>query len=114
VLTAAGLYGLMAYLVAQRTREIGVRMALGASPASVGVLVLRQASLMTGCGIGLGLAGAWVMSRFLRTLLFGTSPTDPAVYTAVSVLLAVVALLAIVIPCSRATRVDPLTALRSS
>jgi putative ABC transport system permease protein len=112
VLTAAGLYGVMAYLVAQRTREIGVRMALGATPSSVLGLVLRQAGGMTAAGILIGLAGAYLLARYLTSLLFQVSAGDPAVYAAVSLLLATVAFLAIVIPCSRATRVDPLTALR--
>jgi len=111
-LTAAGLYGVMAYLVAQRTREIGVRMALGATPSSVLGLVLRQAGGMTTAGIVIGLAGAFLFARYLTSLLFQVSAADPAVYLAVSLLLSGVAFLAIVIPCSRATRVDPLTALR--
>ena len=112
VLTGAGLYGVMAYLVAQRTHEIGVRMALGASPASVLTLVLRQAGVMTLVGIAIGLAGAAGLSRFIAGLLFGVSATDPSVYAGVSIVLAVVALLASAIPSSRATRVDPITALR--
>jgi putative ABC transport system permease protein len=111
-LTAAGLYGVMAYLVTQRTREIGVRMALGATPSSVLALVLRQAGAMTTAGILIGLAGAYAFARYLASLLFQVSATDPTVYAAVSAVLAAVAFLAIVIPCSRATRVDPLTALR--
>jgi ABC-type antimicrobial peptide transport system permease subunit len=113
-LTAAGLYGVMAYLVTQRTREIGVRMALGASRVRVLLLVLRQAGTMALAGIGVGLAGAFALGRYLSSLLFGVSPTDPAVYAAVSVLLAVVAFAAVVIPSSRATRVDPVTALRQT
>ncbi len=111
-LTAAGLYGVMAYLVTQRTREIGVRMALGATPSSVLGLVLRQAGVMTSAGILIGLAGAYALARYLASLLFNVSAADPMVYAAVSLVLAIVAFLAIVIPCSRATRVDPLTALR--
>ena len=111
-LTAAGLYGVMAYVVTQRTREIGVRMALGATPGSVLGLVLRQAGVMTAAGILIGLAGAYAFARYLASLLFHVSAADPTVYAAVSAVLAAVAFLAIVIPCSRATRVDPLTALR--
>jgi putative ABC transport system permease protein len=111
-LTAAGLYGVMAYLVTQRTREIGVRMALGATPSSVLALVLRQAGAMTTAGILIGLGGAYAFARYLASLLFHVSATDPIVYAAVSAVLTAVAFLAIVIPCSRATRVDPLTALR--
>jgi len=112
VLTASGLYGVMAYLVTQRTREIGVRMALGASRASVLALMLRQAGAMTLTGIGVGLVGAYALARYLSSLLFGVSASDPTVYLAVSALLAAVAFAAIVIPSSRATRVDPLSALR--
>jgi putative ABC transport system permease protein len=114
VLTAAGLYGVMSYLVAQRTREIGVRMALGASPASVLVLMLRQAGTMMVLGIGIGLAGALALTSTLSSLLFGVTSKDPAIYAGVSLLLALVALLAIAVPSSRATRVDPLSALRDS
>jgi putative ABC transport system permease protein len=114
VLTAAGLYGVMSYLVAQRTREIGVRMALGASRASVLMLMLRQAGTMMILGIAIGLAGALALTRSLASLLFGVTASDPAIYGGVSLLLAVVALLAVAVPSSRATRVDPLSALRQS
>ena len=113
VLTAAGLYGVMSFLVAQRTREIGVRMALGATRSSVLQLVLRQAGVMALAGIAIGLVGALALTRFLSTLLFGVSTTDPIVYAGVAALLGVVALLAVAIPSARATRVDPLTALRT-
>jgi ABC-type antimicrobial peptide transport system permease subunit len=114
VLTAAGLYGVMSYLVAQRTREIGVRMALGASPSSVLMLMLRQAGTMMVLGIGIGLAGALALTRALGSLLFGVTATDPAIYGGVSLLLAVVALLAVTVPSSRAAGIDPLSALRDS
>jgi putative ABC transport system permease protein len=113
-LTAAGLYGVMAYLVSQRTREIGVRMALGATPSSVLRLVARQAGGMTAAGMAVGLAGAYLFARYLTTLLFQVSAWEPAVYAAVLLVLALVACVAIVIPCSRASRVDPLAALRDS
>jgi putative ABC transport system permease protein len=113
VLTAQGLYGVMAYLVAQRTREIGVRIALGASRRDVLVMMLREAGAMTLGGIGLGVLGALALTRSLATLLFGVSPADPFVYVTVCALVAAVALIAVAIPSSRATRVDPLTALRS-
>jgi len=112
VLTGAGLYGVLGYLVAQRTHEIGIRMALGASRGRVLVLVLRHAGAMTVAGLGLGLAGALACARLVSGLLFGISPTDPAVYAGVSVLLIAVALLAAAAPARRASRVDPLTALR--
>jgi ABC-type antimicrobial peptide transport system permease subunit len=104
----------MSYLVTQRTREIGVRMALGASRASVLGLMLRQAGTMMILGIGIGVAGALALTRSLASLLFGVTASDPAIYAGVSLLLAVVALLAIAVPSSRATRIDPLAALRDS
>ena len=113
-LTAAGLYGLMAYLVAQRTHEIGIRIALGASRGHVLALMLRQAGAMTLAGIVLGLTGALGLARSLTTLLFGVSAADPAVYVAVSAILAGVAFLAVTVPSLRATRVDPLNALRQA
>src|SRR6185503_2446646 len=114
VLTAAGLYGVMAYAVAQRTREIGVRMALGASRRQVLAMMFRQGGTMTAAGIGLGIAGALLLTRSMRSLLFGVSAADPAVYVGVSALLAVVAIVAVAVPSSRATRIDPLLALRDS
>ena len=114
VLTAAGLYGVMAYLVTQRTREIGVRMALGASPRQILRLVLGQAGAMALVGIGAGIVGALALTRSMTSLLFGVSTADPAVYVVVSLLLAVVALVAVAVPASRATRVDPVNALRDS
>jgi putative ABC transport system permease protein len=111
-LTAAGLYGVMAYLVAQRTHEIGVRMALGASRAAVLAMMLRQVGLLTTIGIAVGLGGALVLTRWLASLLFGVSARDPLVYSGVSVVLALVALAAVAVPSSRAARVDPLLALR--
>jgi putative ABC transport system permease protein len=113
VLSATGLYGVMAYLVAQRTREIGVRMALGATPQHVLRMVMRQAGAMTAAGIAAGIVGALLMTRSMTSMLFGISPADPRVYAGVSILLALVALVASAIPSSRATRVDPITALRS-
>jgi putative ABC transport system permease protein len=114
VLTAAGLYGVMAYVVAQRTREIGVRMALGATRSQVLAMMFRQAGAMTAIGIGLGLAGALFLTRSMQSLLFGVSAADPIVYASVSALLAAVAILAVAVPSSRATRIDPLLALRDS
>jgi putative ABC transport system permease protein len=112
VLTAAGLYGVMASLVAQRTHEIGVRMALGASRRSVLTMMLRQVGSLTLAGIVAGIGGALLLARSLASLLFGVSATDPSVYAGVSLVLALVALAAVAIPSSRATRVDPLLALR--
>jgi putative ABC transport system permease protein len=112
VLTAAGLYGVMSYLVAQRTREIGVRVALGATPQQVVGLVMRQAVAMTFAGIAIGVAGAMMLTRSMTSMLFGISASNPAIYGGVSLLLAAVAFAAVAIPSSRATRVDPLIALR--
>jgi putative ABC transport system permease protein len=113
-LTASGLYGVMSYLVAQRTREIGVRMALGASRGRVLALVMRQAAVITLIGMTIGIAGALLLTRSMRTLLYEVSAADPAIYAAVSALVALVALTAVAVPSSRATRVDPLTALRDA
>ena len=113
-LTSAGLYGVMAYLVTQRTREIGVRMALGASRTQVLALVLREAGSMTLLGIVIGVAGALVLTRFMATMLFGISAANPLVYLSMSLVLALVALLAVAVPSSRATRIDPLSAIRES
>jgi putative ABC transport system permease protein len=112
ILTAAGLYGVMSYLVAQRTREIGVRMALGATRAQVLRLVLREVGSMTLAGIAIGVAGALLLTRSMSSMLFGVSAANPLIYLSMSLLLALVSLLAIAVPSSRATRVDPLSALR--
>ena len=111
-LAMAGVYGVMAYLVSQRSNEIGLRMALGASPADVSRLVLREGTLLTGAGLVLGLAGAFAATRLLSSVLFEVKPGDPMTYAAVSVLLAVVALAASCIPAYRASKVDPIVALR--
>jgi len=114
VLTASGLYGVMSYVVAQRTREIGVRMALGATRSQVLAMMFRQAGTMTLVGIGTGIAGALVLTRSMSSLLFGVSAADPAIYIGVSLIFAIVACLAVAVPSLRATRVDPLAALRDS
>jgi putative ABC transport system permease protein len=114
VLTAAGLYGVMSYVVAQRTREIGVRMALGASSGRVLRMVIGEAGIITAIGIAGGLAGSLVVMRFLRSMLFGVSAGDPVIYIAASGLLAAIALAAAVVPSRRATHIDPVMALRDS
>jgi ABC-type antimicrobial peptide transport system permease subunit len=114
VLTAAGLYGVMSYLVTQRTREIGVRMALGATRGQVVGLVIRQAGKMMLVGIVCGVVGALLVTRSMTSLLFGISAANPLVYACVTVLLALVAMMAVAVPSSRATRVDPLVALRDA
>jgi predicted permease len=112
-LAMIGIYGVMAYSVAQRTREIGVRMALGAARAHVVGLVVRQSALLTMAGIAIGLAGAAMLSRYLDSLLFGVTPLDPATFITAAVVFAVVAIAAAYGPTRRATRVNPLVALRA-
>ncbi|HVF61943.1 MAG TPA: ABC transporter permease [Thermoanaerobaculia bacterium] len=112
LLGAVGNYGVISYVVSQRTREIGVRMALGAARGDVAGLVLRQGLWMALGGVAIGLAGAFALTRLLRALLFEVSPTDPATFSAVSVVLVAVALLASYLPARRAASVDPLEAIR--
>jgi ABC-type antimicrobial peptide transport system permease subunit len=114
LLTAAGLYGVMAYLVAERTREIGLRMAIGAESRQVVAMVLGQAGAMVALGIGIGVVGSLLLSRAIGSLLYGVSGVDPGIYLTVTVLLAVVALGAAAVPSLRATRIDPLAAIRNS
>ena len=111
-LSALGIYGVLAYDVSQRTREIGVRSAIGASRGQISGLILRQGLLKGGIGVVLGLIGAALLSRSMTSLLFNVRPTDPAVYAAVSFLLIGVAMLASYLPARRAARIDPLIALR--
>jgi putative ABC transport system permease protein len=111
-LTAVGIYGVMAYSVAQRTHEIGIRMALGADRARIRNLVVGKGMLTTGLGVLLGLAAAAFLARFLAGFLFGVQAWDPMVFIAVPVLLAVVALFAMWIPAGRASRLEPTQALR--
>jgi putative ABC transport system permease protein len=113
LLAALGIFGVMSYAVVQRNREIGIRVALGADPRDVLGMVMRQAFLLTAGGVGLGLLGAIGLSRVIASLLFQLSPTDPATLASVGLALTGVALLASYLPARRATRVDPLVALRS-
>ena len=113
VLAAVGVYGVMAYSVASRTREIGVRVALGAQPRNVFGMIVRQGLGPAGVGLAIGLAAAVALGGVLRKLLYGIAPTDPATFAAVTVTLLAVAIAACLIPARRALRVDPLDALRS-
>ena len=112
-LAGVGLYGLISYTVAQRVPEIGVRLALGATPAQVGTLIVRQGVMLAVGGVALGIAGAIATTRLLEGLLFSVSATDPVVYSALAALLLTIAALACYIPARRAMNVDPMTALRS-
>jgi putative ABC transport system permease protein len=112
LLAAVGIFGVMNYSVTLRTREIGLRMALGAQPARVLVLVLRQGLVLTLVGVGIGLAVALALTRVMSSLLFGVDATDPLTFAAIVPLLTAVSLLACYIPARRATRIDPLVALR--
>jgi putative ABC transport system permease protein len=112
LLTAIGIYGVLAYLVDQRRREFGIRIALGGRSADVLAMVLRQGSVPVAAGLITGIACAFALTRLLKSLLYEVSPTDPLIFGAVSIGLIVVSLMAMLIPARRATRVDPLDALR--
>jgi putative ABC transport system permease protein len=112
VLAAAGIYGVVAYLVALRTREFGIRMALGADGGRVLRLVLRRGAVLAALGLAMGMGAAVALTRVLQGLLYGVTATDPVTFGAMAMLLAAVALAACLVPARRATKIDPMTALR--
>jgi len=113
-LAAVGTYGILSYLVSQRTQEIGIRMALGADRATILRLVMRRGLLLAVAGIGVGLAASFAATRLMASLLFNVEPTDPATLAAVAAIIVVVATLACLVPAWRATRVDPLVVMRET
>jgi ABC-type antimicrobial peptide transport system permease subunit len=113
VLGALGIYGVLAYLVSQRTREIGVRLALGARARDVLNMVVGRGLRLAGLGVAIGLAAALVLTRLMQGVLYGVTPTDPITFAGVALALLGVAAFASWLPALRATRVDPLVALRS-
>jgi ABC-type antimicrobial peptide transport system permease subunit len=111
-LAVIGIYGVMSFSVAQRTREIGIRMALGAQAPGVLAMILRHAAILLGAGLAIGWAAAALVTRYAASLLYGVSPTDFWTFVAVSAVLAAAAMLACYLPARRAARVDPMVALR--
>jgi predicted permease len=112
LLAAAGVYGVMSYLVARRTREIGIRVALGARPADVLGMVVGETMFLVLLSVGLGLAGAWEFTRYLRSMLYGVTELDAATFAVAPLLLAAIVLLACLAPARHAARIDPMRALR--
>ena len=113
VLAVAGIYGVLSYAVAQRTREFGIRSALGSTPRTTIALVTREGLALIGIGIVLGLTGGAALTRFLDAMLYGVSPLDPATWAITTLILVAIGLLATLLPAARATRADPLLAIRA-
>ena len=112
-LAAIGIYGVMAYLVSQGTRELGIRLALGASPRDVLTMVVRQGMTVAFAGLALGVAGAFVLTRFMRAMLYGVHAADPATFLVIAATLMLVAFGACYVPAHRASRIDPIVSLRT-
>ena len=112
LLAAVGVYGVLAFAVARRTREIGLRMALGAEPGDVSWLIVRQLAVIVLAGLLGGAAGAWALQGVLRTMVFGVRPADPAVFAAAVVIVGATSAIAALLPARRAARLDPVAALR--
>jgi putative ABC transport system permease protein len=112
VLATVGIYGVISYSVTQRTREMGIRIAIGASPREVVLMVVKQGAMLGLIGIAIGLAAAFALTRMVSSLLFGVTATDPFTFGCVATLLMTVALLASLLPARRASKVDPIVALR--
>jgi ABC-type antimicrobial peptide transport system permease subunit len=113
LLASIGLYGVLSYVVMQRSRELGLRMALGATAGSVMRLVVGRGLALTAAGLALGLGLAWALTRTLQNLLYGVAAGDPATFAAVVVLLGIIALAACYVPARRASRLDPIAVLRA-
>jgi ABC-type antimicrobial peptide transport system permease subunit len=112
-LATIGIYGVIAYLVSQGTRELGIRMALGATPRAILVLIVGHGLSVTLAGVTLGLIGAFALTRFMQTLLFGVTAADPVTFGGIALVLTAVALAASYLPARRAARIDPVISLRS-
>lgn len=113
VLATIGVYGVMAFMVSGRSREIGIRLALGARPGDVLRMILRDGACLTAAGVVIGLIAALALTRVMQTLLFEITPTDPVTFATFAALIALAAMLACFVPARRATRVDPVSALRA-